>query len=177
MSPFVASLRELLGPSDLGGTVARHLDTRKQLARAIAAYLEGELVPGLTEDRITQGLSHLLASLAKEQPLVALWEDLHFADAAGRDRFLALARMLRDHAVLFVATTRTEGMKAFLDDVRVSETLKEIELGGLESDACRLLADELLEGVAGRGGARRATRGSLRRQPAFPDGARTVVGG
>ncbi len=80
--------------------------------------------------RLLQGLARLLGSLSRTSPLIAVLDDLHFADASSWEALRYFARHLADARLLVVATSRPAELSGHEIAVQV---LFELEEDGLMS--------------------------------------------
>jgi DNA-binding CsgD family transcriptional regulator/tetratricopeptide (TPR) repeat protein len=141
------ALRAALGPE--GGELLRLLP---DLAQKV-----GELSPPVAADpdterhRLHVAVGDLLASVGQEVPLVVIIEDGHWADTPTLLLLRHLARGASEARALVVATFRDteaevpEALSAALVDLRRSEGIVRLRLGGLS-------ADEISEFVESAGG-------------------------
>jgi DNA-binding CsgD family transcriptional regulator/tetratricopeptide (TPR) repeat protein len=110
-APLVDALRVLVRT-----TPAAELDGLLGSARGELARLLPELDPAASprppgdsdRARLFELLLGLAGRLAAAQPLVLIFEDLHWADRSTRDLVMFLARTLRHGAVLLVVTYRSD---------------------------------------------------------------------
>jgi predicted ATPase len=153
-APFAAALRELV---------------RDRGAAAVTALLPGPgvgelaaLLPGLgvapsgaepetARARLFELLLALLETLAEEQPVVLIVEDVHRADRATCDLLSFVARNLRNAAVLLVVTFRSDSVHR--DDLlaRLLTGLERMD-GVTRPELPRLSRDQVatqLEGILG----------------------------
>jgi class 3 adenylate cyclase len=142
------SLRELLGEAAaepyayLGHLLSLKLDPEMQ-ARIAAVDFEAI-------KRYVSALVQTLRAISRTGPVVLVFEDLHWADAASVDALLALAPLTADLPVLVIMSSRSDrdavgwrlvsGMRDLFGDA-----LTEIRLDPLSSDDARSLVANLLE--------------------------------
>ena len=120
-APFIEALRTLIRETEPGALPALLGPARGELARLLpelaarvpvsppAAEDRGSPEPTrLSQARLFELVLGVLERLARSQALVAVIEDLHWADRSTRDLLLFLIRSLRRAPVLFVATTRSD---------------------------------------------------------------------
>jgi DNA-binding CsgD family transcriptional regulator len=125
-APFVAVLRELVrerGAAAVAGLLPG------AGAGELAALLPGFGPPSGTDPetarvRLFELLLALLETLAEQQPVVLVVEDVHWADRDTRDLLSFLARNLRQAAVLLVVTFRSGGQE---DDLALRRLLAGLE--------------------------------------------------
>jgi class 3 adenylate cyclase/tetratricopeptide (TPR) repeat protein len=107
--PFGEILKEHLGllESDSPETALQHLGSRRVLGLTIGLDVAGDLHPLATRDRLHEAWVDFLGECAREQPLVVLVEDLHWAEEELLD---LLERLVRDvnGALLLLGTARPE---------------------------------------------------------------------
>ncbi|MGH2472915.1 MAG: ATP-binding protein [Candidatus Limnocylindria bacterium] len=141
-------LRELVGEdwaepyAYLGHLLSLKLGPEMQ-ARVSVSEME-------TVKRYTSSLMHTLRALSTRGPVVLVFEDLHWADAASVDALLALMPLAAQMPVLSILTSRTDrdaqgwrlvsGARDLFGDA-----LTEIRLDPLTSDETRSLVANLLE--------------------------------
>jgi DNA-binding CsgD family transcriptional regulator len=154
-APFTAALRQLV--RDRGAAEVAALLPGPGVGE-LAALLPGLGAPPAGADpetaraRLFELVLGLLETLAEEQPLVLIIEDVHWADRATGDLLSFVARNLRNAGVLLVVTFRS-------DSVHGDPPLRRL-LAGLERMAgvtrlelARLSRDQVaaqLEGILGR---------------------------
>jgi class 3 adenylate cyclase len=142
------TLRELLGDASaepyayLGHLLSLNLDPEMQ-ARLTAVDFEAI-------KRYVSALVQTLRAISRTGPVVLVFEDLHWADAASVDALLALAPLTADLPVLSIMSSRSDrdavgwrlvsGMRDLFGDA-----LTEIRLDPLSSDDARSLVANLLE--------------------------------
>ncbi|HSR24523.1 MAG TPA: AAA family ATPase, partial [Candidatus Eisenbacteria bacterium] len=107
--PLVQAFRGL--PQLLDDRTLAHVmgPGRAELARLVPTL--GQPTSGGVELRHSRILEHVLGALVRlseRSPVLIVFEDVHWADAATRDLVRFLARNLRDVRVLFVLTARTD---------------------------------------------------------------------
>ncbi|HEV8309663.1 MAG TPA: AAA family ATPase, partial [Methylomirabilota bacterium] len=113
LAPWVDALRGGQVASDAGALGALNEIWRSELA----TLLPEVAVPGLppaSQDvvRLFESVTRLIGLLATQEPLVLLFEDLHWADELTVRLLGFLARRTRDSAVLLVVTAREEELAA-----------------------------------------------------------------
>jgi hypothetical protein len=90
--------------------------------------------------RLLQAATDLLRNASAQQPLLAVFEDLHDADRGTLDLLLYLARNLRDARILVVGTyrdvavDRAHPLSAALTELHRASNVARIQLHGLSSD-------------------------------------------
>jgi predicted ATPase/class 3 adenylate cyclase len=112
-----------------------------------AARLEG--APGeVLEKLIRRSVTSLVRRASEEQPLVLVFDDLHWADQSSIELLESLLRLAATHPILFVAVCRP-GFAATSDRILAfarahhRERMDEIHLEPLGHDASRLLIHNL----------------------------------
>ena len=154
-APFTAALRQLV--RDRGAAEVTAL-LPGPAAGELAALLPGLGAPPSGADpetaraRLFELLLALLETLAEEQPLVLIIEDVHWADRATCDLLSFVARNLRDAAVLLVVTFRSDSLRR--DDLlrRLLAGLERMD-GVTRLELARLSRDHVaaqIEGILGR---------------------------
>ncbi len=102
--------------------------------------------------RLLQGLARLMANLSQRAAVVAVLDDVHFADASSWEALRYFSRHLDDARLLVIATSRPEELAAHEIAAQVLFELDEdglmsrLQLGPLDRSGLR----ELAEAVAGR---------------------------
>jgi DNA-binding CsgD family transcriptional regulator/tetratricopeptide (TPR) repeat protein len=102
--PLVAALRPLVRSGALTGP----------LGDAVAPLLPGAGAPadgGGDQARVFEGLLAVLDALGREQPVLLVIEDLHWADRSTRAALAFLARSLTDERVLVVGSYRSDELR------------------------------------------------------------------
>jgi DNA-binding CsgD family transcriptional regulator/tetratricopeptide (TPR) repeat protein len=137
-------------------------DLRTQLGEDVLAELLG---PGLTDIGALLGsgsggaaqssgplFKHLLGfltRLSRRQPVLLVFEDLHWADASTRDLVAFLGRNLRDAAFVLLLTYRADDMhrrhplRPVLADLERDPRVERIALSGLDRDELASLLGEI----------------------------------
>ena len=126
------------------------------LGHLLSLKLEPEMQARITAvdfeaiKRYVSALVQTLRAISREGPVVLVFEDLHWADAASVDALLALAPLTADLPLLLIMTSRSDrdavgwrlvsGMRDLFGDA-----LTEIRLDPLSSDDARSLVANLLE--------------------------------
>jgi DNA-binding winged helix-turn-helix (wHTH) protein/tetratricopeptide (TPR) repeat protein len=94
---------------------------------------------GATRDRMVREICEALESLSVENPLILVFEDLHWADPSTLDLISAVARRREAAKLMLLCTYRPvdvllsqSPLKRLKQDLRVHELCREIELEGLE---------------------------------------------
>jgi DNA-binding CsgD family transcriptional regulator len=101
-APIVSALRAL-SPDELGGGAAGLAPLLPQLDAP-----EARQESALSQGRVFELLLGLLGRLAAAQPLVLVFEDVHWADRSSRDFLSFFVRNARHQRVLLIATYRTD---------------------------------------------------------------------
>ena len=111
---------------------------------AAVAFVVGDGTPGSPE-QTCWGVRRTLEAAARVRPLLVVLDDLHWAEPLLLDLVEHLAEGLRHSPVVLVAAARPElrEQRASLVDVGARPSLV-LSLEGLDADATRLLASELL---------------------------------
>ena len=125
-----ATLHELLRP-----TLRLLPDVPSPQAAALASALA--LGPPVPSDRFAVGAAtlSLLAAAAEERPLLALLDDVHWADPSSREALLFAARRLRAEGVVLLLAVRA------VEDFAMSG-VAEVTLAPLSPGACRQLVSD-----------------------------------
>jgi DNA-binding CsgD family transcriptional regulator len=101
-APIVSALRGLT-PDELGGGAAGLAPLLPQLDAPEAGHESA-----LSQGRVFELLLGLLGRLGEAQPLVLIFEDVHWADRSSRDFLSFFVRNARHQRVLLLATYRTD---------------------------------------------------------------------
>ena len=101
-APIVSALRGL-SPDELGGGAAGLAPLLPQIDAP-----ETDNESALSQGRVFELLLGLLGRLGDAQPLVLVFEDVHWADRSSRDFLAFFVRNARHQRVLLVATYRTD---------------------------------------------------------------------
>jgi DNA-binding CsgD family transcriptional regulator/tetratricopeptide (TPR) repeat protein len=158
-APFVDILRDLVRTTPEGRLPALLGPGRAELTRLLPelATRAADLGPAIDLERASQArlfelLLGVFERLADERPLVAVIEDVHWADRSTRDLIAFLSRALRDDAVLLVLTERTDvaapatDRLEFLAELEREEHVERIDLGAFDRDeVVELASAELAE--------------------------------
>jgi len=135
-TPVVMALRSLLRdlpPGRLDELVGAGRDDLARLLPELGETAPEPFLGELSRGRLFEILVDLLERLGREQPLVLVLEDLHWADRSTRELLGFLTRTLRASAVLLVATFRSDELRrghplraflAELDRVRIVDRVE-----------------------------------------------------
>jgi DNA-binding CsgD family transcriptional regulator/tetratricopeptide (TPR) repeat protein len=135
--PFVEMLGDV---ADLAKDVADETDEWPTLLTASTVSEPTGLTSlqdvGLARSRLFAGVADLLRRIGERQPVVAIIEDLQWADASSLDLLTYLIRVLRDHRLLVVATFRDRDIanppaRALLAELTRAEGCVQISLSPL----------------------------------------------
>src|SRR4029079_16892891 len=91
-----------------------------------------------------------LARLAEAQPVVSVFDDLHWADSGSTDLFGFLARNLGDQQVLLVGTFRSDELgrdhrlRPWLRELGRHRNVSQLRLDGLDRGAVTEMIGDLL---------------------------------
>jgi predicted ATPase len=118
--------------------LARMLDLPMQAAEEEEVkYLTGEAL----QSRILEAVREFVCSRALQQPLILVWEDLHWCDPSSKQVLKTLQPLTRKVPLLILSAARPEGKAADLDE---SESVR-IRLSPLTRDESGSLIQELLQ--------------------------------
>ena len=120
------------------------LATRGPLLEPMLHHLRGDLQGGVEREVLTAGLARLMAGLAEERPLVAVFEDLHYASQEERARFVELSRALESSPVLLLGTVRDKPCPSWLSVLDGPRGMRRIELGPLDRASCRQVVRDVV---------------------------------
>jgi DNA-binding CsgD family transcriptional regulator/tetratricopeptide (TPR) repeat protein len=151
-----ASLRADLGLS--GGELARLLPRLPVLVRDLPSPVAAD--PDTERHRLHTAVTDLLSAVSRRQPVLLVLEDGHWADAPTLLLLRHLGRAAADARMLLIATFRDteaevpEDLSAALVDLRRSDGVARVRLGGLTDDDIaefvRAAAGEASHGLATR---------------------------
>jgi DNA-binding CsgD family transcriptional regulator/tetratricopeptide (TPR) repeat protein len=157
-APFVEILRALVRetpterlPAVLGPGRAELTRLLPELAARASDLAQPDGPDRASQARLFELVLGVLERMAGERTLVALIEDVHWADRSTRDLIGFLARALRDDRVLLVLTTRTDaagdavGNLAFLAELEREENVERLELAPFDRDEIAEQAAALLD--------------------------------
>ncbi len=100
--------------------------------------------------RLLQGLAAMLRNLAGQAPVIAVLDDVHFADASSWEALRYFARHLDDVRLLVVATSRPadlaeqEAAAQALFELDEDGFLQRLEVGPLDRNTMRELAETII---------------------------------
>ena len=126
------------GLGGLGGELARLLPEQTGEGRPPAPSLQGDV--DTEQLRLHAVVTHLLASIGEQAPVLLVLEDVHWADAATLQLMRHLVRAGSDVRMLVVATFRDGDADVRADlsdalvDVHRSEGVVRLGLGGLSDE-------------------------------------------
>jgi class 3 adenylate cyclase len=147
--PLIAIIKEYLGDA--------WLDVYPYLGHLLSLKLEGDaqeriqvLDPQAIQAQYLIALRRLLASIAANNPLVLILEDLHWADPSSTELLIRLLPLINDSPLLFCMVTRPErdaaGWKLVSTAREVlGDSLVELSLGALSDQSSQQLVSNLLE--------------------------------
>ncbi|MGI5156219.1 helix-turn-helix transcriptional regulator [Microbispora sp. CA-102843] len=163
--PLADALRGAAADPD--GPVAPAVAARPALRRLLPGDEAGPAeatTGGLAQQRLFGSVLDMLSEVAERQPVLVVFEDLHWADRSTRDLLVFLTRMLQRERVCLVGTYRTDDLhrrhplRPVLAELRRLPLVTSVELPPLgDDDMAEYLAilDRYGEGpagpVAGRG--------------------------
>ena len=139
---LTAVVTKLCGPSD-SPEVADHL--------ALLIGLGGDTVP--ERQPLFFSARRFVEDLASRQPLLLVFEDIHWADASQLDLLESLASRVRDVPVMFLALARPELLDSRPTWGAGLMSHTSMQLHPLSSDEARTLAGHLLPMLSGLQGA------------------------
>ena len=103
-----------------------------------------DLTPQRKKEKTFDALMHQIAGLAEQQPVLMIFEDLHWADPSSRELLDLIVEQIERISVLLIATSRPEFQAPWADRAHAT-TLSLRRLGRDESGR---LIRELVGGVA-----------------------------
>ncbi len=93
----------------------RMMEVYPYLGHLLALNLEGEALqrsqitdPQALQTQYLQAMQRLLLAMMKENPLILVLEDLHWADASSTELFIRLISLVSSGPILFCLVTRIE---------------------------------------------------------------------
>ena len=158
-APVIGILRSLARRA-IGGSAATVGSLVDQLAAAGAPTVaaapvgdRGGLYEEVAKSRVFEAILDLLSTTADQQPLVLVFEDLHWADSASAELLHFLTRNLTDTAVLLIGTYRAEDLGAEpavrrrMSELGRHATVTSVHLPGLERNETARLIGEIIGAV------------------------------
>ncbi len=144
-----ALLGELIAglPDDLSADVAGRKSTLSGLLGIGGARTGGKI--GGPSD-VLSAATGLMGSIAEHRPLVAIWEDLHEADADSVLLFMRLSRWLANSRVLLIGTLRSPGnaetheLERLVDKLEVEGRGSVVDLGPLDVSEVRAMVGDMI---------------------------------
>jgi DNA-binding SARP family transcriptional activator len=125
---------------------------RAELARLFPLLAGGEAPPPITREghlRLFESLDAVLGTLARDQPLLVVLEDLQWADEMSLRLLAFVARRLHERPVLLVASTRDEdlaeapALAGLVAELNILAHVDHIVLGALSASATATLVRAL----------------------------------
>lgn len=160
-APMVAALRDEL--SRRGADRVRALLPELGVS-VLESLLPGRLVPSVrhlprsqatSQTMIFESLLYLLEALSRPSPVVLVLEDMHWADQSSLDLLSFLARSLREHPVLVLATYRSTDLlpdhplRSLIGELRRLPRCVHLDLRPLPTSAVESLLSDLTGARAG----------------------------
>ncbi|MFG1821370.1 AAA family ATPase [Microbispora bryophytorum] len=160
--PYLPLADALRGAAaDAGGPVGPAVTARPALRRLLPGDESGPAegtTGGLAQQRLFGSVLDMLSEVAGRQPVLFVFEDLHWADRSTRDLLVFLTRMLQRERVCLVGTYRTDDLhrrhplRPVLAELRRLPLVTSVEVPPLgDDDMAEYLAvlDRYGEGPAG----------------------------
>ncbi|TQS16325.1 AAA family ATPase [Microbispora sp. SCL1-1] len=159
--PYLPLADALRGAADADGPVGSAVTARPALRRLLPGDEAGPTeatTGGLAQQRLFGSVLDMLSEVAGRQPVLFVFEDLHWADRSTRDLLVFLTRMLQRERVCLVGTYRTDDLhrrhplRPVLAELRRLPLVTSVELPPLgDDDMAEYLAvlDRYGEGPAG----------------------------
>ncbi|WP_310741901.1 AAA family ATPase [Microbispora sp. H13382] len=142
--PYLPLADALRGAAaDTGGPVAPAVAARPALRRLLPGDEAGPMettTGGLAQQRLFGSVLDMLSEVAGRQPVLFVFEDLHWADRSTRDLLVFLTRMLQRERVCLVGTYRTDDLhrrhplRPVLAELRRLPLVTSVELPPLGDD-------------------------------------------
>ena len=154
-APFTAALRQLVrarGAAEVAGLLPGHAAGELGVLLPDFGSPPAGADPGTARARLFEVLLTLLETLAEQQPVVLVVEDVHWADRSTCDLLSFLVRNIRQARVLLVVTFRSDELnrndllRPLLAGLARAEGVSRLELARLS----RAQAAVQLEGILGR---------------------------
>ena len=154
-APFTAALRQLVrarGAAEVAGLLPGHAAGELGVLLPDFGSPQAGADPGTARARLFEVLLTLLETLAEQQPVVLVVEDVHWADRSTCDLLSFLVRNIRQARVLLVVTFRSDELnrndllRPLLAGLARAEGVSRLELARLS----RAQAAVQLEGILGR---------------------------
>jgi len=170
-APFTAALRRLVrarGAAEVAGLLPGQTAGELGVLLPDFGTPPAGADPGTARARLFEVLLTLLETLAEQQPVVLVVEDVHWADRSTCDLLSFLVRNIRQARVLLVATFRSDEMnrndllRPLLAGLARAEGVSRLQLARLS----RAQAAVQLEGILAAAGRRADRRGVPARETA-----------
>jgi len=147
---LATAIRSLVGTDPKARLTELFGDDSPRAARVarLLELSEGESAPDSA--LMEEALAELLRRVAAEQPVVVVFEDLHFAGENVRRRFVSMANGLRRSSVLLIGTSRPDPAPAWAAELERLPHFQRVDLQGLDEEACRELVRAATEGAPHR---------------------------
>jgi DNA-binding CsgD family transcriptional regulator len=110
-------------------------------ATLLRAILDLGPQPGTSTFAVGAAALSLLSTTSRDEPIVAVVDDAHWADAASQEALCFVGRRLERERVTLLAAVRLEEPSLFVEE----RVFARLELGGLDRDAARELLDLSVE--------------------------------
>jgi predicted ATPase len=152
-APVVDALRTLCGGLEPVAAMQRLGPHLAALLPELGITSGAQDDPEQAQQRVVQSLVQLLKTMAAQQPLLVVFEDLHWSDAASLGVFGVLARRLRDAAVLLVGTYRDDeehaSLATLLAELERARLSSELHLTRLDSGNVEAMLRSILGSTGG----------------------------
>ncbi len=137
-APLIALLRRLIEFSSThthNVLPAIHVAELTRLLQGLSDAPPTLITSEQEKQRLLQSLTQCFEQLAKTQPLVIIFEDIHWCDNASLEYFTYLAQQIADQSILFILTWRSEvlspSLTRCLASIERTRLITECNLGPL----------------------------------------------
>ncbi|MFI4944246.1 MAG: ATP-binding protein [Burkholderiales bacterium] len=150
--PWIESLRAAVGLADVEAVWRRQPHWRTELARVFPELMKRGSPPPITFEsslRLFEAMDGLVGHVASRQPLLLVFEDVHWADEMSLRLLSFVARRLAARPVAIVATARDEELvdvpvlRQLLAELSSESHVAHVRLGPLSADATTALVHAL----------------------------------
>jgi DNA-binding SARP family transcriptional activator len=153
--PWIESLRAAVALADADSVWRRHAHWRTELARVFPELAKRGGQPPITSEsslRLFEAMDGLVGHLASRQPLLLVFEDVHWADEMSLRLLSFVARRLGARPAAVVVTVRDEELvdvpvlRQILAELGNEAHVTHLRLGPLSADATTVLVRALARG-------------------------------
>ncbi|MGH3131350.1 MAG: ATP-binding protein [Gaiellaceae bacterium] len=166
--PLREAVRQAAGDESPAAVIGllRDDDDRDAVAAAVASAI-GVTTAKVTLEETFRAFSRLFVALARERPLLLVFEDIHWAEPTFLDLVEHVAARTRDAPVLILCLTRTELLEERPSWMTGNPNAATIVLEPLSHEESGMLLDELAGEAIFAGGVRARMVGAAEGNPLF----------